>query len=148
MRTIHRAKSIGLVTVQLASIACLLLSGPLVAMHPLWGSLEFVGLVLGVWSLATMPLRQLRVTPEVAPNAKLVASGPYRFIRHPMYLSVLVTTISLVIHHFTAWRLAVWCVLLVALILKIQFEEMLLRERFPEYREYQRRTKRLIPFLY
>ena len=47
------------------------------------------GGALGLWALAAMPIRQLRVVPETHPRGRLVRSGPYRMIRHPMYSAVL-----------------------------------------------------------
>lgn len=141
-------KSGFLVAAQLLAVAYILFTGPPIAKHPLWGSLELCGLLLMLWSICAMRLRNLRVMPDVAPNAFLVTSGPYRFIRHPIYAGLLLVTCSLVSCYLTANRLAAFSVLLIVLMLKLRYEETLLLARFPEYREYQQRTKRLIPFIY
>ena len=134
-------------SVQLATIIYLLATGPWLAIG-YWLWLEVAGGLIAVWALATMPPRQLRVFPEVATGAQLIRRGPYRWVRHPMYLSVLVTALALVATTPTPSRIGMWGVLLVDLIWKLQHEEALLAARFPEYPDYRQRTKRLIPFVY
>jgi protein-S-isoprenylcysteine O-methyltransferase Ste14 len=125
----------------------LLLSGPWFASLE-WVGLEIVGLYLGAWAIYTMKLRNLRIAPEVARGARLVKTGPYRFIRHPMYSAVLLITVALALSHLTIARLTVWAALLAVFLAKLQHEEVLLAKRFREYTAYQRRTKRLVPFVY
>jgi protein-S-isoprenylcysteine O-methyltransferase Ste14 len=95
-----------------------------------------------------MNFRQLRITPEPARDARLITSGPYRFIRHPMYSAVLLMTLAVVLSRPTPARLVVWAILFGTLLLKLAHEETLLGRRFPEYAAYRKRTKRLVPFVY
>jgi protein-S-isoprenylcysteine O-methyltransferase Ste14 len=104
--------------------------------------------LLLLWGVASMRRSRLRVTPIPAKDASLVTSGPYRFIRHPMYTSVLLGTLGLLLMDFTAWRLGILLLLTLVLTLKLRFEETLLSRRFPEYQAYIKRTWKLIPFLY
>jgi protein-S-isoprenylcysteine O-methyltransferase Ste14 len=65
-----------------------------------------------------------------------------------MYAAVLVTMLALVIDRPTLVRWIAWLVLSVDLTVKMEYEETLLGRRFPEYNQYRKRTKRLIPFVY
>lgn len=144
----NQFKSTALVGIQLAALAWLALTGPVIATHPLPLLMELAGGVVGIWALWTMGFRQLRIGPEVAPAARFIAQGPYRWIRHPMYTSVLLLTLSVLWNHFTWVRLVVWLVLLANLLVKIRVEEFLLLQRFSEYTQYRERTKRLVPLIY
>jgi protein-S-isoprenylcysteine O-methyltransferase Ste14 len=141
-------KSYGLVASQFALLLFLGVSGPLIARPWGWLLVEAAGIGLGVWAVLTMRLDNLQVTPDVKPAAALVRHGPYRWVRHPMYLALLLTTAPLVITAFSAWRLVAWVLLLINLLVKIDYEERLLRAHFPVYGSYQQTTKRLIPFVY
>jgi protein-S-isoprenylcysteine O-methyltransferase Ste14 len=85
---------------------------------------------------------------EMRDNHEFVQSGPFRFMRHPTYFSMVL--------ELAAFGLIcnAWCLLLVApfaflpaLILRLRLEEPALVEKFGErYREYQRRVPMLIPY--
>jgi len=86
--------------------------------------------------------------PEPRANARLVTRGPYRWVRHPMYTSVLLIALAWVLDQPTFVRALVWLVLLADLLTKLEYEETLLAHRFPEYVAYRKRTQRLIPRVY
>ena len=65
-----------------------------------------------------------------------------------MYTAVLAITFIWLIDEFTPFRLTVWMVLLIDLVMKFKHEEKILLERYDNYREYKNRTKKLIPFIY
>ena len=107
-----------------------------------------IGILTMIWSVWTMRLSNLNMNPELKQNSTLVTSGPYKLIRHPMYASVLLVTLLLVINYWTVCRIGFWLVLCIDLFFKFLYEEKLLVEKFPEYLNYKRNTKRLIPFIY
>jgi protein-S-isoprenylcysteine O-methyltransferase Ste14 len=115
---------------------------------PTWIWFEMLGIALGAWSLATMKPKYMHPLPEPRKDARLVTSGPYRWLRHPMYTAVLVATLALVIDHPTPVRWIAWLILLADLVVKLEYEETLLARRFADYAAYRQRTKRLIPFVY
>jgi protein-S-isoprenylcysteine O-methyltransferase Ste14 len=84
-----RLRSWFLVLVQFGILFYLALTGPLLAPPVGWLLLEAAAIALGVWALAVMRLEQMSILPEVRGNGELVAHGPYRWIRHPMYTAVL-----------------------------------------------------------
>jgi protein-S-isoprenylcysteine O-methyltransferase Ste14 len=85
----------------------------------------------------------------IQPGHTLVTGGPYRVIRHPSYLGLLITSLGWAL----AFRSGVGVLLTLALILpllaRIRAEEALLVDEFGgEYRAYRARTSRLIPGIY
>jgi protein-S-isoprenylcysteine O-methyltransferase Ste14 len=104
------------------------------------------GLAIRVWAIAALG-RAFRTTVEVDPGQAVVATGPYRWIRHPSYagLILIVTGVGLAAGHWLA--LVVCAVLpLPALLWRIRVEEAELTAVLGDrYRAYRARTKRLIP---
>ena len=107
-----------------------------------------IGVFTMFWALWTMRLNNLNMMPDLKHKSILVTSGPYRVIRHPMYASVLLVTLMLVVNHLTLLRAGLWLVLLIDLHFKFSYEEKLLLKKHPEYMDYRNNTKRLIPFIY
>lgn len=141
-------KSYLLVTLQFAAIFSILLTGPLIARQPLLLMAEAMGGVIGVWALLVMHRTTLHVLPDVRAEGRLVHHGPYRYIRHPMYLAVLLTMLALVLAAFSPLRFGIWVILAVDILVKINYEEQLLRSHYPGYVAYAQQRWRLLPLLY
>ncbi len=81
----------------------------------------------------------------VAANRGICASGPYRIVRHPIYMGYMLTHIGFLCLAPTWWNLAMYALTYSLMIPRIFAEERLLR-RDPEYAAYcERVTSRLIP---
>ena len=136
-----------LVFAQIVLIALLLFaSQPTNYQWQIW-LFKVAGIAVGLWAIVTMG-RHINISPELKENAPLRTSGPYRFVRHPMYLALMVFCSGYVVGSFTAYAVSLWLALLLVLVLKIYYEERILRRRFSDYEAYARKTKRLIPFVF
>jgi protein-S-isoprenylcysteine O-methyltransferase Ste14 len=140
--------SIALVGVQFVAIGSILATGPLLARAASWRIVEIISLVPGCWAILQMLPGKFNVFPEVRDGASLVTHGPYRWIRHPMYTTVLGTMLALVLDAPDAARGIAWIVLFATLLVKTQREERLLRQSFPQYADYARRTRRFLPYIF
>jgi protein-S-isoprenylcysteine O-methyltransferase Ste14 len=92
--------------------------------------------------------RNLTAFPRPMASSFLVKSGVYGLVRHPIYTGVICLVIALACA-FDSWvgaGLAV--VVFVFFDLKSRREEAWLAEKFADYRGYQSRVKKLIPFVY
>ncbi len=136
------------VLVQFLCLGLIAITGPLIASNPALLAAEMLGILLGLWAVWVMRIGNFNVTPTVRTGTKLVEGGPYRYIRHPMYASLLLVTLPLVLDHFSMLRLAIWLVLLVDLVLKLRHEERLLASEVEGYSGYMSRTKKLFPFIF
>ncbi len=106
--------------------------------------LQTVGLVLTIIGFAYLG----RSFGVVAANRGLKVGGPYRFVRHPIYLSHTLTTTGFVLANFSPWNVAVLVLLTGCQVLRMRAEERVLTESGP-YAEYAARVRwRLVPGLY
>ncbi len=136
------------VFLQFGGIVIILFTGPFFAKNFFLLLMEIFGILLGFWAVYSMQLNNLRILPDLKENAIFVSNGPYKIIRHPMYLAILITLLPLLINKFTFLRLVIFLIVLIDLILKLHYEEKLLRQTFKEYSNYQKKTFRLIPYLF
>jgi protein-S-isoprenylcysteine O-methyltransferase Ste14 len=107
------------------------------------------GLALRIWAATTLGGLYTR-TLMVTENHRVVDSGPYSRIRHPAYLGVILLWSGFgVLSSNIVIALAFPFVFVAVYLYRISVEEnMLVRELGDAYVQYQRRTHRLIPFLY
>ena len=108
-----------------------------------------LGISLRVWANQTLGASYTR-TLRTVPGQAIVSAGPYRVLRHPGYAGVLLMWFG------AGVALRNWIALIVmapllgwAYLRRMNAEEeMLLRETGEAYRNYTRRTWRIIPFIY
>ena len=88
-------------------------------------------------------------TVQTFAEQKVISTGPYALVRHPMYVGVLVMICGVPLALGAWWGLALLVVALPALIWRILDEEQLLRKDLPGYSDYTRAVKyRLVPYLW
>ena len=79
---------------------------------------------------------------------ELITRGPYAMVRHPIYTGILVMIVATVIVYGHVAGIIALPFVFWGLWIKLRYEEKLMLEKFPEaYAAYQRRVKRLIPFI-
>ena len=104
--------------------------------------------LLTIWILMVNRLGNWSVFPKPLQSAKLVTSGPYGLVRHPMYSTMLLFGFTCVIHNQTLSSVASFVGLVFILRLKAGYEESFLLEKFDSYSGYMSRVKkRFIPGL-
>ena len=88
-------------------------------------------------------------TIERAPDQRVISTGPYALVRHPMYSSMLVMLLGMPIALGSWWGVLALLVMGPALILRIFDEEKFLVQELPGYAEYRQKVRyRLIPHLW
>ena len=89
------------------------------------------------------------VDVRIADSQRVIDTGPYRFVRHPSYTGVLLEFFGFALCIGNAWSMLLLLPIAIAFSYRIRVEERALEQGLGEaYASYQRRTKRLIPFVY
>ena len=97
--------------------------------------ISILGLLLRGWA-----------TGHLAKNQQLATSGPYAYIRNPLYAGTVMVATGIVIASASGWLAVIFALVFVLVYLPvIELEEQHLRQIFPEYAEYATRVHRLLP---
>jgi protein-S-isoprenylcysteine O-methyltransferase len=106
------------------------------------------GVGLCLWARAILG-RNWSGTVTLKENHELIVRGPYRLVRHPIYTGLLAMIIATWMEQAHLAGL-IGCVLVfISLWIKLTGEEELMRQQFPDqYPAYERRVKRVIPFVW
>ena len=107
---------------------------------------DLVAVCACAWLLASVVVlgRCFGVLPEVR---GLVTRGPYRVVRHPVYLGELGVCVGLVLAAPVAWNAALLGAFAAAQVVRMRLEEATLTAEFPQYERYAASTGRLLPRL-
>ena len=112
------------------------------------------GAVISLAGLALLLAGLFRLGPNLTPlpyptsRATLIQTGPYRLVRHPMYAGGIALAYGWALFVRGWLTLAYATVLFLFLEVKATREERWLVDRFPDYPDYQRRVRKLVPFIH
>ncbi len=91
---------------------------------------------------------KLNASPRPNNSAKLVTSGIYAHIRHPIYSSFIQMSFGIAFLIGTSGSIAVAVISLIFYYLKSRYEEKLLIQKYPDYNSYKRKTGRFMPEIF
>ena len=150
---------------RLAHVVPLLIGGTLIAWHtPSWPwlaarlwprsftvycvgvALITAGLAFAVWARVHLG-RNWSGTVTIKEGHELIRSGPYAYVRHPIYTGILTAVLGTAVASGTVHVALGLVVIAAALVRKTRIEEAFLRETFAEeYPRYSAETPALVPF--
>jgi protein-S-isoprenylcysteine O-methyltransferase Ste14 len=84
----------------------------------------------------------------MAETRQLVTSGPYRFVRHPLYLAEEIAMVGVFLQFASVWTALLLLVQIAFQLRRMHNEETVLIAKFPQYTAYCCATARLIPGIY
>ncbi|HEY5336735.1 MAG TPA: isoprenylcysteine carboxylmethyltransferase family protein [Rhizomicrobium sp.] len=106
-------------------------------------------LTIGGTSFAIFSLlwlgRSISIMPE---SRKLMTTGPYSIIRHPLYFGEQTAIVGIALQSGSLWVATILVVQTICQIYRMRCEEEVLSESFPEYKAYRAKTAFIIPWLY
>jgi protein-S-isoprenylcysteine O-methyltransferase Ste14 len=131
----------------LAAIVVLAATGNLISSSPIVIALQAAAIALNLWARSAFQVGTFRVDAAPA-GSSVIRRGPYRFIRHPMYAAMLLFIWASIGGHRSPLTVTLGVAVAALAVARVVAEDRLLIEQFPEYLEYSRTTKALIPFLF
>ncbi len=102
-----------------------------------------IGIILSIYSLGSLG-KSFSIIPQAR---RLIETGPYRVVRHPLYMSELIGVFGLVLAGLSFLKIGIFALLVVLQAYRAFQEEKLLADVFPEYKEYSLKTCRFVPYI-
>lgn len=110
--------------------------------------LSHLALILLVWIMIHNRFGNYNIIPEIKEGARLIKTGPYAYIRHPMYSAVLLLAMAFLLFWFHPYKILVLMALSLTLYSKAKKEERLWLQSLNEYSEYKKATGMFLPRLF
>jgi len=135
------------ILLMVAGLLGLFFTRSLFSASPIVIAIQAAAAVLMMWARVTFGRRSFHATANTTEGG-LVTSGPYRYIRNPIYTSVVLFCFAGAGARLS-WRSVVFALFVLAgTLVRVIAEERFLRVRYPEYAEYAARTKRMVPHVF
>ena len=138
---------------RLSLLALIVMAGSLVALYQVHALFSWSPIVIGVQVLAALLMLWARITfgmrsfhAAANPTAGgLVTTGPYHYIRHPIYTAVLLFIWAGAVANWSLPAFGLAAALTMGAVVRMWCEEQMVVITYPEHRDYAKVTRRAIP---
>ncbi|NBC57151.1 MAG: DUF1295 domain-containing protein [Bacteroidetes bacterium] len=86
--------------------------------------------------------------PSPKTDSKLITHGIFKYVRHPIYTSIMLGLLSWSLYKNSFFQLCITLILIVLFYFKSKYEEAQLQHKFPNYKRYKQNTGRFLPKLF
>lgn len=133
-----------LMTLTLVELA---IRGAFFSSQPFAITVEAAAIALMVWARLTFGHRSFQAAADPTAGG-LVTTGPYRFIRHPIYTAACLFGWSGILVSWSLINVLLGVLLVAGAVGRMLCEERMIIEVYPEYRAYAQATKRMVPYIF
>ena len=109
--------------------------------------IQACAVALMIWARLTFGIRSFHAAATTT-KGELVTSGPYRWLRHPIYAAVIYFFTGSVIAFPFLNVFAAFSLIIAGLFARMLLEEKSLKLTYDNYAEYCKKTRRIIPFIF
>lgn len=122
-------------------------NGYIISGNLIISTIQILAFCLMIWARIIFKHRSFHLTADTT-KGELVTHGPYKWFRHPIYAAVIYFSLACLFAFPKIEVLLAFIFIIGGLFIRMIFEEKALRQSYPEYMEYSKKAKRLIPFIY
>ena len=133
--------------VMIVALVALYKIGVLFSAQPIAIALQVIAVALLIWARMTFGVRSFHAAANPTEGG-LVRTGPYRYIRHPIYTAACLFGWAGILVHLSLASVAWGMLLFLGALVRMLAEERLVKQRYPEYVEYSQVTRRMIPHVF
>ncbi|MBK6984456.1 MAG: isoprenylcysteine carboxylmethyltransferase family protein [Bacteroidetes bacterium] len=109
---------------------------------------KYAGAIVSILGFLIILIAILQLSKNLTPfptpkeNGVLINTGLYKYVRHPIYSGIFLAAIGIAFYTGSYWQLAISFILLILFYYKSKYEESLLIEKYNEYENYKKGTRR------
>lgn len=100
-----------------------------------------------IMTLALLQLnKNLSPFPTPKESASLLQNGLFKYMRHPIYTGIILLFLGYSVSQNSVYKLLISLLLVILFYLKSNYEEQLLEQKFPDYKQYRNKTGMFFPW--
>lgn len=130
-----------------AALAGLFYTHALFSHLPIVIGVQVAATGLLLWARVTFGRRSFHAAANPTEGG-LVTTGPYHYIRHPIYTAICLFGWAAVLANISLVSVALGGLLMLGAFMRMLAEERLVVQRYPAYRQYAQITKRMVPYVF
>jgi protein-S-isoprenylcysteine O-methyltransferase Ste14 len=109
---------------------------------------KYFGAIISVLGFAIIIVAILQLNKNLTPfptpkeSGELINTGLYKFVRHPIYSGIFLGSFGIALYTGSYWQLGIAVTLLILFYFKSNYEESLLIQKYTDYKEYMKKTRK------